>query len=121
MGLDLATGSLQWYTRVSKQNLTSTDTACILAVEGVIVSATSPFNGSVTDGNEEIVGVDGATGQLLWTIQMEFAVYNFQASAPGDGTVIFMDKVGGLYRARLRTGEIVWQSGIPERKQDWWT
>jgi len=110
--LDMETGQEVWATRVA--NATCGDSHSILAVDGIIVSATDCDRFA---SSNMVVALD-EDGAHKWTYRMKdgFKVYNFQASSPGDGTIIFMDSSGGVYRLQLASGDVVWESGISERK-----
>jgi len=109
--LDMETGKELWNTRVA--NATSGDTAGILVVDDVIVLSTASVGYS---GNSQVVALSH-DGLIKWryTLKHGFAIYNFQAASPGDGTVVFMDSSGGVYRLSLASGESIWESGIAER------
>jgi len=110
--VDQETGKEAWNTRIN--NATSGDTSGIMVVDESIVL------GSGSDGisgNTQVVALT-KDGLIKWryTLNSKFRIYNFQASSPGDGTVVFMDSSGGVYRLSLSTGELIWESGIVERK-----
>lgn len=110
IAVDMETGKERWKTRVSE--LVGSDTACLLALNGTIISAAE---GDVTGGNRLVVALN-ADGTEKWTYRVEeTAVYNFQASAPGDGTLIFQSQIGGVYRLDLETGKLLWFAGLPDR------
>jgi len=116
--VDMATGKEKWAVNIS--NGTGGDTACIFAAYGAVVSATKV--GTKKDNNNGVVALN-TDGSHRWTYVLDrgFEVYNFQGASPGDGTLVSMDASGGLYKVSLDTGKLIWESGIPERENTWFT
>jgi len=64
----------------------------------------------VPGGSRRVFGLDASTGATLWDFEPEMPVRNFSPLFPGDGTVVFMDSSGGVYRLGLRNGTQLWRA-----------
>jgi len=117
VALDMETGGDVWKVQVSKVFRTAGDTASVFAYNGTVVSATLEQPTVGNDGNEVVVAVRAADGAELWRFKPPVNVYNFQASTPEDGTIVFQDRGGGLYRLGLDDGHEIWRSG--RRGEPW--
>lgn len=60
-------------------------------------------------GNERIFGLHVSNGSRIWQYTPEVPVWNFAPLFPADGSVVFMDWTGGVYRLNLTTGEEIWK------------
>jgi len=116
LALDMETGRELWASKIS--NYTGGDTACVFAIDGLVISATQigavVIPGSA-ENNNAVVAVHAANGSHAWTFSHAWPTFNFQASSPGDGTLVFQDRAGGLYRLGLANGSLIWESGIRDR------
>jgi len=109
--IDMQTGIERWAVQVSSS--TAGDTACVFAINGTIISATR--RPGQNDGHNNMVVALNTDGSLRWTFQHDWPSFNFQASSPGDDTVIFQDHFGGIYRLGLADGKLIWESGVADR------
>jgi len=113
VALDMETHAVRWEAKIS--NSTASDTACLFAQDGLVISATEMGNGMPGMGtNTGVVALHAGNGSHVWTFTHRWPSYNWQASSPGDGTLVFQDRAGGLYRISLADGTLLWESGIAE-------
>eukprot|EP00415_Alexandrium_ostenfeldii_P001251 UN1251 len=56
-------------------------------------------------------GLNAKNGQQLWEFKPDTPTWNFGASFPGDGTLVFQDMEGKAYRLKIQTGELIWKVG----------
>mmetsp|Transcript_17358 Transcript_17358/g.55551 ORF Transcript_17358/g.55551 Transcript_17358/m.55551 type:complete len:485 (+) Transcript_17358:105-1559(+) len=64
-------------------------------------------------GNARIFGLDTESGVTLWEFRPARPVWNFAPLFPGDGTCVFMDFSGGMYRLGLHSGALLWHVPSP--------
>ncbi|CAJ1427753.1 unnamed protein product, partial [Effrenium voratum] len=67
-------------------------------------------------GNMKVLGVNARTGDQLWEYDVDRPVWNLTPLFNGDGTVLFMDFAGSMYRLGLHDGKEVWRSLTPESR-----
>eukprot|EP00913_Durusdinium_trenchii_P032977 g30872.t1 len=80
------------------------------AHEGIfVVSAHKSWKAPTDGGNERIFGLHVSNGSRIWQYTPEVPVWNFAPLFPADGSVVFMDWTGGVYRLNLTTGEEIWK------------
>lgn len=110
--LDLATGKELWNKRYAPS--AGGDTAYTEAHEGVVVGSANVFELVVPPdaGDTKVLAMNASDGALLWDFTPDSIVWNFIALFPDDGTVIFQDKTGVLYRLSLTDGSLIWKSGM---------
>merc|ERR1719464_1152295 len=96
----METGSVIWKVQVPTDVGTAGDTGNVYAHNDSIVMATDGSN----FGNNAVVALD-MKGGLKWRFKMDYNVYNFQVSDPGDGSLVFMDLTGTVYRVDRETGK----------------
>mmetsp|Transcript_6857 Transcript_6857/g.18523 ORF Transcript_6857/g.18523 Transcript_6857/m.18523 type:complete len:510 (-) Transcript_6857:243-1772(-) len=121
VALDMETGKERWATQISRE--TAGDTACVFALNKTIISATQMNPETRPDNahrNTAIVALND-DGTYRWTFTTKIPTFNFQGSSPGDGTLVFQDHAGGLFRVRLDDGSLVWESGIKDRMMFFFT
>ncbi|CAK9052121.1 Tetrathionate hydrolase (4THase) (TTH) [Durusdinium trenchii] len=81
------------------------------AYDGVFVmGAVHNYEFGADDGNRRIYALNVSDGKKLWDYEPDRPVWNFTPLFPGDGTVVFMDFAGGVYRLKLTTGEEIWRN-----------
>lgn len=118
--VDMESGSEVWRVRISGG--TSGDGTSMLALNKTIVLATHLPHPVIPDllnhGNSKVIALSTEDGSVKWTFNPDTYVSNLQASSPGDGSVIFQDKSGGLYRVGIDDGHLIWRSGVVNRE---WT
>jgi len=121
IALDLETGAEAWKTRVAEQVSGSAD--CLLVTEDVIITAiTDPVPLRQTIGqvpefmvpNNRVVALALADGSLRWAFRPVQPTYNFQASTIQDGSIVFQDQAGGVYRLSTADGQVLWQVPPPD-------
>lgn len=61
-------------------------------------------------GNERVFGLDVKKGTKLWEYKTDVPVWNLTPLFPGDGSTVFMDFAGGLYKLNLTTGAELWKT-----------
>lgn len=113
VALDMETGKERWATQIARE--IETDTACVFAINKTIISA-AKWVEKPYQVNHAVIALND-DGTHRWTFGSQWPLFNFQASSPGDGTVLFQDQAGGLYRLRLGNGEVLWESGIRDRRE----
>jgi len=112
IALDMKTGAQRWAEKIA--DATAGDTACVFAINKTIISATERRG---TSGRNNRVVALNDDGSHKWAFDHEWPSFNFQASSPGDGTVVFQDRAGGLYRLGLDDGHLIWESGVRDREE----
>lgn len=55
-------------------------------------------------------GLNATTGDELWSFKPDEILWSFLASTPGDGTIVFQDIAGTVYRTRLWDGTLIWKA-----------
>mmetsp|Transcript_118334 Transcript_118334/g.382000 ORF Transcript_118334/g.382000 Transcript_118334/m.382000 type:complete len:486 (+) Transcript_118334:67-1524(+) len=115
--LDMNTGIEKWTVPISAS--TAGDTACVFALNGTIISATR--QPGQYDGQNNMVVALNTDGSTRWTFKHVWPSFNFQASSPGDGTLVFQDHFGGIYRLGLDDGRLIWESGVIDRQPHFFT
>jgi len=78
-----------------------------------VVGAESGLDPASVGGNALIFGLDAATGTELWSYRPTRPVWNFSPLFPGDGSCIFMDMGGAMYRLGLHNGTLLWRTPSP--------
>lgn len=112
VAIDMESGADRWQAPVSPINVTQGDTASMLAYDGLVISATHSARGeNGGGGNSDVVAIRAEDGAMVWRYLPEVHTFNFQASTPGDGTIVFQDRGGGLYRLNATDGHEIWKSG----------
>lgn len=106
--LDMETGKPIWTNKVSSakgQNngFTNVD----VADDVVVVDSHAHNDGS---GSHAVSGLNATSGSVLWTYTPMSPVWNFGASFPGDGSVVFQDRTGVAYRLQVNDGKELWKS-----------
>jgi len=117
LAIDMDTGKQRWRVQVAKK--IAGDTASMFVADGVVVCAViSPLPLDMHDPrNTRVVALNSADGSRKWDFTPDVPVYNFQAATSGDGTIVFQDQSGGLYRLDLDDGRPLWRSGNLDRGQ----
>jgi len=55
-------------------------------------------------------GLNATTGDELWAFKPDEILWSFLASTTGDGTIVFQDIAGTVYRTNLRDGTLIWKA-----------
>lgn len=114
--LDAETGKPVWLRKLAGD--AGMDAGYPAATEGVfLMGAKMGKDQRSTGGNQEVFGLDAATGKTLWSFKSEWPVWNFSPLFPGDGTCVFMDFTGGMYRLGLHNGTLLWHTQAPGAAQ----
>jgi len=87
------------------------------ASNGVFVAAADMPPPPSGGGNLRVFGLDVKNGTKMWEYDPDMPVWNFSPLFPGDGTVVFMDFAGGMYRLNLMTGAQIWRT-LPADTRD---
>ena len=68
-------------------------------------------------GNSKVVVLDVDSGTQVWEYRTAQPVWNFMPLFPGDGTCVFMDFTGGVYRLGLHNGTLLWHTPAPSSEE----
>jgi len=101
--LDMATGARRWLARAGA--CSAADTASVTATGRVVVVAVGEL---WCDVNTHIVALSAEDGSLKWSFRPDLPVYNF-LSAVVEGSLVFSDFSGKVYRLDLETGRLLWK------------
>mmetsp|Transcript_41265 Transcript_41265/g.96923 ORF Transcript_41265/g.96923 Transcript_41265/m.96923 type:complete len:493 (-) Transcript_41265:54-1532(-) len=106
--LDSQTGEVLWQSRLGTN--TGSDTHSILVTAGVVVAGLESEAGN---GATVIVAASAADGHEVWRLPLNVTtVFNF-LSAAHDGSILFEDVSGSVYRVSALDGSVIWhQPGI---------
>mmetsp|Transcript_20096 Transcript_20096/g.55342 ORF Transcript_20096/g.55342 Transcript_20096/m.55342 type:complete len:470 (-) Transcript_20096:100-1509(-) len=108
VALDMATGQQLWHTQVAAS--TAGDTWSMTAGDGVVLSAAAP---APTKNNNLLVALNATNGNRMWTFGTTEDIYNV-LPAIKDGSCVFSDSKGKVYRLHLNTGRVIWQTPTPQ-------
>lgn len=111
---DINTGNIVWQSKVGPNG--GDDSGYTTVGEGVAIAGFD--TGSEEGGSRTIAAVNASDGQLLWTFHPDLPTWNLEVVFPEDGTCVFQDKKGGVYRLSLRDGSLMWKSGTPVEFSD---
>jgi len=118
--VDLETGKQLWGVRHAPS--VGSDTGYVDAHSGVVVGAANLFEMIVVDGgagSTAVVGLNSTDGSKIWQFTPDSVVWNFMASFPDDGTLVFQDKTGQVYRLWLGNGTLIWKTGMRHDPTKW--
>lgn len=103
--IDIVNASIQWWKTLSLKS-------CVCQAQGMLVYDNKIFVALQTDmstiGDHVVQAVDASNGNELWAYDIGDAVWNFNPSTPGDGTLIMASNCGVVTRLTL-DGKRVWQ------------
>jgi len=105
--LDLQSGTVNWRQYVQDTYSCHCDSPSVFAYNDTMVVPTASTE--LSNGNT-LYAVSAQNGGPLWTYVADEATWNFQASTPGDGTILFGSQCGRAYRITFG-GTLVWKSG----------
>jgi len=105
-GINIENGNLLWTTKVC--NAIPEDNGFANVQDGIVVVCSDPLT---TEFPSKVRGINATDGTPLWVFEPDKPVWNFMASFPGDGSVVFQDIEGKAYRLILATGELIWKAG----------
>ena len=101
----------------------ATSADCALLTQGILVVAvmdpeplklrTDPMAEYVAENNR-LLGLSLDDGSFRWSFAPKQNTYNFQGSTIHDGTFVFQDVTGGVYRVSTE-GRLIWHSATPDR------
>jgi len=115
--LNMETGKELWMKRLHS---TDGNNGFVSAHAGVVITGSdvsSVVRGKKREGtnarfsDHKVTGLSAADGTLLWQFEPEVPVWSFHASFPNDGTFVFQDFEGRVYRNRLIDGMLMWKAG----------
>ncbi|CAE8690787.1 unnamed protein product, partial [Polarella glacialis] len=124
LALDMDSGSERWAVQVAPRS--GFDTPCMFAANNTLVFAVvDPVPALFQVGaqsereikSNKVVALSAADGSLRWRFTPDTFLFNFQAASPGDGTLVFQDQAGGLYRLAVDDGRKIWRAGRLERAE----
>lgn len=107
-------GEEVWVTKLAED--AGGDCGYPAAYDGVFVVGAQK-NKEVDGGNERVFGLNVTNGQKMWEYDVDKPVWNLTPLFPGDGTCVFMDFAGGVYRLNLHTGKVIWRT-LPSDSRD---
>jgi len=107
--IDMETGKEIWSTKVCSE--INHDNGFVSAHEGVVLAASNASYLNPRNGNGLVQAVNATDGSPMWSYKTPVPIWNFMASFPGDGTVLYQDWEGRAYRHNLRSGELIWKAG----------
>lgn len=110
--LDMETGKEIWRKSALGDLSTgsSTDTWSMAAVDGIVLTAVTSLVQENPAGNDFIVALDAKTGDKKWNYRPDQTAYNVMFSIK-DGSAVFSDSTGRVYRLDLETGRLIWKAG----------
>lgn len=116
--VDMETGLQFWEVSVAAEGIYS-DNGFILARDGLVILDVGQKNMDQPVPNV-VLCVNGTDGTVLWQYRTAQAVWNFlplftMSNGETDGTIVFQDIHGGVYRVNLATGKEVWKNE-PQQK-----
>jgi len=109
--LDMESGKAIWIKKYATE--TGGDTAYVEALDGIVVTAMG--RAKLDGGNKKVMGLNATNGEKVWDYVPEVGVWNFMPVFPGDGSLVFMDWTGGVYRLDLQTGTELWHTTPPAK------
>jgi len=91
------------------------DTPYFEAHDGVVLAICDQGPDAYTKslGNTKAYAFNASDGSTLWEYQSNTVLWNFMPLFPGDGTFVFMDIHGGVFRYRLHEWTRVWYTPPP--------
>lgn len=102
MAFDRFTGRIRW-THPSDERIVSPSASGITCESGVVVGGYG----------RHLRGLDGRSGAVLWRNTQwpveERTPAEDRLARPGDGTVLVISRLNGLFRHDMRTGKVLWQ------------
>ena len=122
IAVDIDTGAELWATQIAPMVAGSAD--CALLTQGLIIVAvldpvpvkllSDPLAVHVV-GNNRVMALKVDDGSVVWTYAPKQTVYNFQGATIHDGTFVFQDMTGGVYRLSTE-GRLIWYSETLDRE-----
>jgi len=122
VSLDIHTGKVVWSKQVAEAKGTSTD--CVLVTGGLVITsimdpmpallATQKLIRAELD-DSAVIALNVQDGSLKWKFYPTWHVYNFQPSTIDDGSFVFQDQTGGVYRVDLN-GKLIWAAARNDPK-----
>eukprot|EP00408_Alexandrium_pacificum_P024955 CAMPEP_0171198338 /NCGR_PEP_ID=MMETSP0790-20130122/22883_1 /TAXON_ID=2925 /ORGANISM="Alexandrium catenella, Strain OF101" /LENGTH=484 /DNA_ID=CAMNT_0011663623 /DNA_START=67 /DNA_END=1522 /DNA_ORIENTATION=+ len=112
--LDMESGSRMWSTAIASS--IADDAWSLAAGEGYVISPAIneerlAASGATDRQNNRIVAMDAATGATAWTFDLvdDASVVNALISIK-QGSCVFADTDGNIYRIDLKTGQPIWRA-----------
>mmetsp|Transcript_24036 Transcript_24036/g.43535 ORF Transcript_24036/g.43535 Transcript_24036/m.43535 type:complete len:481 (+) Transcript_24036:92-1534(+) len=112
--ISMETGNQIWSTKVG--NASDMSNGFVSAHAGRVVLSTDASEYSRgkqlrVAANSNVKCLDASTGAILWQFLPEAPVRSFLANFPDDGSVVFQDIEGKVYRLSLADGTVMWKNG----------
>jgi outer membrane protein assembly factor BamB len=107
--ISMKTGKEIWQTKVC--HAINQDNGFVSAHEGVVLAATDKDKINPAEASGYVRALNATTGEIMWSYHPAAPVWNFLASFPDDGTVLYQDVQGKAYRHELKTGKLLWRNG----------
>eukprot|EP00404_Azadinium_spinosum_P001222 CAMPEP_0180425230 /NCGR_PEP_ID=MMETSP1036_2-20121128/5155_1 /TAXON_ID=632150 /ORGANISM="Azadinium spinosum, Strain 3D9" /LENGTH=510 /DNA_ID=CAMNT_0022430711 /DNA_START=33 /DNA_END=1562 /DNA_ORIENTATION=+ len=105
--LDMETGKVNWLRQVAPS--IGMDTGVVAVHAGVVVVETDASDGSCR--SLYVRGLNVTNGNELWRFEPDNPLWDLMAQFLDDGTFVFQDLTGKVYRNRLSDGSNIWKSG----------
>lgn len=118
--LSMETGQVLWQRQVGaavgedkvggdQSNVQEHDGIVIVGTEKCVGNKACDDNGN--SGSMVLHGLNATDGSSLWDFKPDVAVWNFYTVFLDDGTFVYQDLEGRVYRNRLADGTLIWKSG----------
>eukprot|EP00747_Dinoflagellata_sp_TGD_P147288 gnl/TRDRNA2_/TRDRNA2_176797_c0_seq1.p1 gnl/TRDRNA2_/TRDRNA2_176797_c0~~gnl/TRDRNA2_/TRDRNA2_176797_c0_seq1.p1 ORF type:complete len:386 (-),score=22.61 gnl/TRDRNA2_/TRDRNA2_176797_c0_seq1:359-1516(-) len=113
--LSMSSGKEIWSTKFSWGS--SGNYGSVAAHEGVVILAADAYprirNGPGCCGPSDhtVFGINATSGCVLWKYFPDVPVWNYHFTMAGNGTFVFQDLEGRVYRNKIADGTNLWKSG----------
>jgi len=106
--LDMESGKTIWRKKALVHNAVGSagDTWSMTAADGTVITAVS----SNMQNNDYLVAMDAESGDVKWSFRPDGIVYNSLQDVK-EGSVVFSDFSGKVYRLNLESGDLIWKAG----------
>jgi len=106
--LDMESGKTIWRKKALVHNAVGSagDTWSMTAADGTVITAVS----SNMQNNDYLVAMDAESGDVKWSFRPDGIVYNSLQDVK-EGSVVFSDFSGKVYRLNLESGDMIWKAG----------
>jgi len=104
--LSMESGRTLWSSKFTTS--IGTDISGVAVHDGVVITESL---GSPGGGAARVAGLDARDGRKLWEFGTSSQLWNFMPIDAGNGSFVFQDQIGGVYRLRTADGTRLWHSG----------
>lgn len=116
IAIDIDTGTERWARKITEQVATATD--CALLTQGLIIVSVMdpvPLVPQQEIENSRLMALSIEDGSFRWSFAPYRPMFNFQAATVHDGSFVFQDRTGGVYRLST-DGKLLWYAKTPDRE-----